>query len=110
MVAREDQGFFGDAVAFSVFLHTLLQVQEAAQHLEPGIRLEQALPQVAGGVLAVIRRRRVAGAAVEAAQVERQEEGFLAGQFGSHRHFILAHGKVHQRAALEGQQRLGFAR
>ncbi len=74
------------------------------------IRLEQALPQVAGGVLAVIRRRRVAGAAVEAAQVERQEEGFLAGQLGGHRHFILAHGKVHQRATFEGQQRLGFAR
>ncbi len=110
MVAREDQGFFGDALAVGIFLHALLQMQEAAQHLEPGIRLEQALPQVAGGVLAVVWCRWVTGTAVEAAEVERQEESLLAGQFSGHRHLILAHGKVHQRAAFEAQERLGLAR
>lgn len=61
--ARENQGFLGFAVAIGILFHAFLQVQEAAQHLQPGIGLEQALLQVDGGVRAVVRRRRVAGAA-----------------------------------------------
>ncbi|MNQ91431.1 hypothetical protein D3C85_1068120 [compost metagenome] len=110
VIAREDHGLLGDRLAVEVFRGFLVQVQEAAQHLEPGIRLEQALPQVAAGVLAVVLRQRVAGTAVFAAQVERQEEGVLAGQLGGHRHLVLADGEMHQGAAFEGQQRLGLAR
>ncbi len=84
-------------------------MQEAADDLQPGIRLEHALPQVAGGVAVRVRRCGVAGAAVLRAPVEGQEEGVLAIQARSHRHLVLADREVHQRPALEGQQRLGLA-
>ncbi|MNJ48863.1 hypothetical protein D3C77_440700 [compost metagenome] len=108
MVTGEDHCFFGHRRAIEAFAGFFVQVQKAPQHLEPGIRLHQALPQVAGGVLAVVRRLRVARAAFRTAEVEWQEEGVFTRQLGGHRHLVLAHSKVHQRAALEGQQRLGF--
>ncbi|MNZ92459.1 hypothetical protein D3C78_1114860 [compost metagenome] len=93
--AREDQGFPGGQLAVEALAGLALQMQEAAQHLEPGIRLEHPLPQVAGGVLAVVGRQRVAGAAFLVAHVEGQEEGVLAGQLGGHRHLVLADGEMH---------------
>ena len=110
MVTREDHRLLGHRRAIEAFLGLLIQMQKPPQHLEPCIGLQQALPQIAGGVLAVIRRLRIARAAFRATKVERQEEGVFTRQLGGHRHFVLAHGKVHQRAALESQQRLGLAR
>ena len=109
VITREDHGLLGRRLAVEAFAGFLLQVQETPQHLEPGIGLEQPLPQVTGGVLAVVHRQRITGAAFLATEVERQEEGVLTGQLGGHRHLVLTHGKVHQCAALEGQQRLGLA-
>src|SRR5690606_23610007 len=104
----KDHGLPGDLLAVEVLLHALLQVQEAPQHLEPGIRLEQLVPQIAGRVLAVVRWWRVTGATIQTAQVEWQEEGVLAVQLGGHRDLALPNSEMHQRAALEAQQRLRF--
>ena len=109
VVAREDHRFPGGQRAVEALAGLLVQMQEAPEHLEPGIRLEQLLPQVAGGVLAVIGGRWIARAAFRAAEVERQEEGVLAVQLGGHRRLVLADREMHQRAAFERQQRLGFA-
>ncbi|MNP54506.1 hypothetical protein D3C76_1490670 [compost metagenome] len=59
--------------------------------------------------MAIAFRHRVARAALFAAQVKRQKEGVFTCQLGGHRHFVLAHSKVHKRAALKGQQWLGLA-
>ena len=40
--------------------------------------------------------------------VKRQEEGAVTHEFGGHINVILADGKMHQRPALEGQQRFGL--
>ncbi|MNQ30678.1 hypothetical protein D3C85_440270 [compost metagenome] len=85
-------------------------MQKAPQHFEPGIWLQQTLPQVAGGVLDVVGRHWVAGTTFLAAEVKGQEKGVLARQFRGHRHLILPYGKMHQRATLEGQQWLRLAR
>ena len=104
--AREDQSLFGVAFALPVLLLFLLQVDEAAEDVEPGIALEDLLPKVVGSV--AMRIRRITGTAF-VALVEGQEEGVTAGQSGGHPHLFLADGKVHQGALAEGQQRLGFA-
>ena len=54
----------------------------------------------------VILRDVVTRATLFSAFVERQKERVITGKPGSHVDLILADGEVHQRAALEGQQRL----
>ncbi len=89
-----------------------LQVHKAVQQLEPVIGLEHLVPQILGGVaLFAINTARliVTGPTRRRTPVEGQEEGILAGQFGGHRHFKLIYGEMHQRPALELQQRLVLA-
>lgn len=59
VIARENHRFFGGARAVEVFFGFLVEVQESAQYFEPGVGLEEALPEVAGGVLGVVLGLRV---------------------------------------------------
>jgi hypothetical protein len=53
-------------------------------------------------------RHIVAGTAILRAFVEGQEIGIFAGQPRCHLNLVLAHRKVHQRTALEAEQRFGL--
>ena len=104
VVAGEQQGladfpFAGDGVGRVADL----QVQELADDVQPGVTLQDLLPQVAGGRALGVDR--VPGMAV-VAEVEGQEVGVLALELGGHLDFVVADGEVHQGAAAEGQQRL----
>jgi hypothetical protein len=108
VVAREDQAFLLVLAAFPVFLVLNLQVHKAGQDVEQVVRQQHLVPQVIGGVAVDVVRHIIARAAVVCAFVEGQKVGALPLQLGGHVHLVLAHRKVHQRTALEGQQRLRF--
>ena len=83
-------------------------MHEARENFQQVVRQQHLIPQVAGGIVIGIFRDIVPRAAVMGAFVKRQEEGFIALELGRHKNFVLADGKVHQRAAFKGQQRLRF--
>jgi len=86
-------------------LLALLQ-HEALEDVQPVFLLQHALPEVADRI--AVLAGRIAGRPIVAA-VERQEEGRVAGQLGGHADVAVAHGEMHHRTALEGQQRLAAA-
>ena len=110
VIARKDQAFLLVLAAFPVLLVFDLQVHEAGQDVEQVVRQQHLVPQVIGGVAVRVGGHVVAGPAVRRALVEGQENRVLALQPGRHVHLVLAHRKVHQRAAFEAQQRLRLFR
>jgi len=48
--AGEDQGLLGETLTLPVFLVLPLQVDEAADDVEPGIAGKNLLPQIIGGI------------------------------------------------------------
>jgi len=113
MEAREDERFLDDLLA--CLLNLLgFQVHEVAQDFQPSVRLPHEVPEVVRGVALASGGGRIAGAAAQQvhavglADVEREEVGFVARQFGSHVDHIRGHGEVDQGTGLELQQRLDF--
>ena len=108
VVAREDHAFSSVLAAFPVFFVLNLQVHKAGEDVEQLVRQQHLVPQVIGGVAVDVVRHIVARAAIVRAFVKGQKVGVLPLQLGCHVHLVLAHRKVHQRTALEAQQRLCF--
>ena len=108
MIARENQALAFVLQANGIFFFDDLQMHEARENFQQIVRQQHLIPQVAGGVVVGIFRDIVPRTAVMGAFVKRQEEGFIAIEFGRHKYFVLADGKVHQRPAFKGQQRLGL--
>ncbi len=79
-----------------------LQVQEPPEDVQPGVALQDLLPQVRRR--RAVRVRRVPGVMV-VAPVERQERGVLPGQLGGHLHLAVGDREVHHRPRPELQQR-----
>ena len=98
VVARKDD-------ALDLFFPIAHGNQVTAQNLQPAVTRPHLLPQV-GRTVAASRVDRVARCAI-VAQVEGQEHSGRAVQPGDHRHFLVAHRKMHQRTVRKTQQRLG---
>ena len=77
-------------------------MQEASEDVQPGVALQDLLPQVRRR--RAVRIGRVPGVMV-VAPVERQEDGVLARQLGGHLHLAVGHREMHQRPGPERQQR-----
>ena len=105
VVAREDHRFLLHLAALVVALLLDLQVDEPRQQVEEAVPLQHLLPQVGRAIGAPRRVGRVAGAAV-APFVEGQEVRRRPCQPRGHEHRFGVHGEVHQRAALELEDRL----
>ena len=105
VVAREDHRLRLHLAALVVALLLDLQVDEAREDVEQAVALQHLLPQVGGAIGAPGRVGRIAGAAV-AALVEGQEVRRRARQPRGHQHRLGIHREVHQRAALELEDRL----
>src|SRR5699024_1006334 len=86
----------------------VFEVDELGEDLQPGVSLQDLLPQVGGRYGAVDGR---VTAAVVVAPVEGKEAGGAPGQFGGHEHLVGGDSEVHQGAATGCQQRfvLGVA-
>ncbi|VGC97519.1 Uncharacterised protein [Klebsiella quasipneumoniae] len=108
VVPRENQALAFVLQANGIFFFNNVQMHKTGEDFQQIVRQQHLIPQVAGGVVVGIFRDVVPRAAVMGAFVKRQEEGFIAIKFGRHKHFVLADGKVHQRPAFKGQQRLRF--
>ena len=108
VVARKNHAFLLDLAAFPVFFVLNLQVYKTGQDVEQVVRQQHLVPQVIGGVALDVLRHIVARAAVCRAFVEGQKGGARPLQARGHVHLVLADRKMHQRTALEGEQRLGL--
>ncbi|MNC63877.1 hypothetical protein D3C75_1140350 [compost metagenome] len=106
MVTREDQALFFNFQPIPVLFLFDLQVHKTGKDFQQVVWQQNFIPQIAGGVFVCILGRCVTRAAFFGAFVKRQEEGVIPRQFGGHKHFILADGKMHQCATFEGEQRL----
>ncbi|MNJ39966.1 hypothetical protein D3C77_348480 [compost metagenome] len=103
--AREDQTFLEKGLAVYVLGFLALLQHEAVEDVQPVVLLQHPLPEVANRVAAVLTRWVASGTIVAA--VEWQEEGRISSQLGGHADIAVAHGEMHHRATLEGQERLG---
>ena len=108
MVAREDQRFLAELPPLPIFALLDLQVYVAAQNRQQVGWHQHLVPQVIGGVLIHILGCIVARTAILGALVKRQEYGVRTFETRGHIHLVLAHGEMHQRTTLEGQQRFSF--
>jgi hypothetical protein len=88
--AREDQRFFLRPIAFQVDHILLLDIDEAVEHAQPGIRLADSLPEVGyrvfTGAIGLQLAFRIACMAI-IALVEWQEEGVVAIELRRHLDF-----------------------
>jgi hypothetical protein len=98
------QRLLADAATVLAALLLDLQMQKACKQIEPAIALPHLCPQIRGTTAVAGRIGRVARAASQPA-VERQKLGCIAGQSRGHRHGFSIDSKMHQRPALEFEQR-----
>ena len=105
VVAREDHGLRLHLAAPVITLRVDLQMDESGEEVEQAVALQHLLPQVGRAVVAARRVRRVSGCSV-ATSVEGEETRGRARETGGHEDGIGVHGEVHQRAALELEDRL----
>ena len=105
VVAREDHRLGSDLAALVVPPLVDLEVDKAGEEVENAVSLEDLLPEVGRPVGPPGWVGRVAGPTVAAA-VERQEVRCSAAKSGGHQHRLGVDREVHQRAALELEDRL----
>ena len=105
VVAGEDHGLRLDLAAPIVAFLVGLQVDEAGEEVEQAVTLQHLLPQVGRAVGPTLWIRRVPRGSL-ATLVEGQKVRRRARQTGGHEHRFGVHGKMHQRAALELEDRL----
>ena len=105
MVAGEDHRLGVDLTAEVVALLFNLQVNEAGEDVEQAVTLQHLFPQVCGAVGTPRRIRRIPGGSI-ATLVEGQKVRRPAGQASGHAYRFGIHRKMHQRAALEQEDRL----
>ena len=103
VVAREDHRLLHAQLACVVPLLLAVEEEEAVQDVEPAVLGPDLLPQVGGTVARGVVG--VAGPAVAAA-VEGQEARGAARQLRGHEHVRGVGGEVHERAGLEGEDRV----
>ena len=105
VVAGEDHGLRLDLAAPIVALLVDLQVDEAREEIEQAVTLQHLFPQVRRAVGPALRIGRVPGCS-GATLVEGEKVRRRARQAGRHEHRLGVHGEVHQRTALEFEDRL----
>ena len=105
VIAGEDHGLRLDLASLVVALLVDLQVDEAGEEVEQAVALQHLFPQVCRAVGPTRRVGRVSGCS-GATLVEGKKVRRRARQSGGHEHGLGVHGKVHQRAALEFEDRL----
>jgi hypothetical protein len=104
VIAREDQFFLTFLLAgHRVALGLDLQVHEARQDVEPAVLRPDFFPEIGGLVASGVVG--IAGAALTTL-VERQKARARALEPGGHVDQIAVDRKMHQGAALEGEQRI----
>ena len=105
VVAGEDHGLRLDPAAPLVASLVCLQVDEAGEEVEQAVTLQHFFPQVRCPVGPARGIGRVPGGS-GATPVEGEKVRRRARQAGRHEYRLGVHGKMHQRAALECEDRL----
>ena len=105
VIAGEDHGLRLDLASLVVALLVDLQMDEAGKEVEQAVSLQHLFPQVCRAVGPAGRVGRVSGCS-SATLVKGKKVRRRARQPGGHEHRLGVHGKVHQRAAFEFEDRL----
>ena len=105
VVAGEDHGLRLDLAALIVAFLVDLQVDETGEEVEQAVALQHLFPQVCRSVGPARWIGRVSGCS-GGTLVEGKKARGRARQTGGHKHGLGVHGKVHQRAVLEFEDRL----